>query len=498
MKRLGFRLARWGIAGLPCLGLACAQVPNSDLRSPPAPAAYPASPGPAADASFNVRLSPEPVAHDANHREALTVSLDAVLRLAEEKNPQIEVQRAKVASAFAEKELAEKNWIPDIYVGVGYWRHEGGIQLQQGPLINSSTGAFETGPQINATYNPRDRAYRQLIAARQVWQSHGELTKITSEQLLEAATTYVDVLAAHSALSVSRDYEKHLKELQARVKKAIAAFDKPPADLEIELAQIEGELKTQQFIQEKLHAGLESLSAKLAYSLGLDPTTQVLPAETQIAAFHIVDANVPADALVSQALSNGPGIHELQGILWVIQDGVAKASGPARFLPEFNFQAGEGLFGAGQGGTMDFANRFDMGVQVRWNLSNVFTAEHKRQVANSQVVQAQWTYQELRQKLTLGVQESRNTIVTSGGLFTRSEQQIQQAKKVVTLTQKRLDLMTEGATYSQVMRSHQAVAQAQLGYIELLREFDKAELRLLILLGPGEPACRMELPCSQP
>ncbi len=358
--------------------------------------------------------------------------------------------------------------------------------MQQGPLITSSTGAFEAGPQINATYNPRDRAYKQLMAARQVWQSHGDLTKVTSEQLLEAATTYVDVLAAHSALSVSRDYEKHLKELQARVNKAIGVFDKPPADLEIERAQIEGELKTQKFTQEKLHAGLDSLSAKLAYSLGLDPTTQVLPAETQIAAFHIVDANVPADALVNQALSNGPGIHELQGILWVIQDGMAKAAGPARFLPEFNLQAGEGLFGAGQGATMNFANRLDMGVQARWNLSSVFSAEHKRQVANSQVVQAQWTYQELRQKLTLGVQEARNTIVTSGG------------KKVVALNEKRLEFADKtGATYSQVVQSHRAVSQAQLGYIELLREFDKAELRLMILLGPGAPACRMELPCSQ-
>jgi hypothetical protein len=47
------------------------------------------------------------------------------------------------------------------------------------------------------------------------------------------------------------------------------------------------------------------------------------------------------------------------------------------------------------------------------------------------------------------------------------------------------------------MLSHKAVSMAQLGYIDLLREFDKAELRLMILLGPGAPACRMELPCSQ-
>jgi outer membrane protein TolC len=43
----------------------------------------------------------------------------------------------------------------------------------------------------------------------------------------------------------------------------------------------------------------------------------------------------------------------------------------------------------------------------------------------------------------------------------------------------------ENVTYSQVMLAHQAVAKAQLNYVELLQEFDKAELRLMILLGPG-------------
>ena len=497
MKRLGFRLARWGFVGLPCLGLACAEIGNNQRMPTANPAAYPTSPGPAADSAFGVRLSPEPIPHEVKKCPQLPLSLDAVFRLAEQNNPQMAVATAKVAAAFAEKELADNNWIPDIYLGVGYWRHDGGIQLQEGQLIRSDTQAMLAGPQISATFNPHDRAFRQLSAARQVWQSQGDLTKITSEQLLEAASTYIDVLAAYSAMGVSRDYEKSLKELEARVNKAIAAIGKA-ADLEIELARIQGELTTQQFTQQKLRATLDSLSAKLAYLLGVDPTTHVLPEEKTIEAFHIVDVSQPADALVSQALTNGPGIKEIEGILWVIQDGMAKAEGPARFLPEFNFLAGEGVFGAGPNNTMNYANRFDMGVQARWNITNVFSAEHKRQVACTQMSQAQWTYHELRQKLTLGVQEARNTIVASGGLFAKSEEQIREAKKVVALNEKRLEFREKtGATYGDVMLSHKAVSMAQLGYIDLLREFDKAELRLMILLGPGAPACRMELPCSQ-
>ena len=496
--KLGHRLARWGFAGLPCLGLACAQVPTTD-RPPPPPAHYPTSPGPAPDAAFDVRLSPEPTTYDADHRQVMPVSLDAVLRLAEENNPQIAVARSKVCTAFAEKALAATAWLPDIYMGVGYWRNEGGIQLQQGPLINASTGAMLAGPQMNATYNPATTPSSNS-PPRQVWQSHGELTKISSEQLLDASTTYIDMLAAHSALAVSRDYEKRLKELRERVNKAKQAFEKDgqkvPADIAVESAQIEGELTTQQLTQQKLQAALEMASAKLAYLLGLDPSTRLLPVDSQIAAFHVVEANTPTEALVAQALGNGPGVRELEGILCVIQQGMAQAGGPIRFLPEFNVQMGEGLFGAGPGGTMTYANRFDFGVQARWNLSAVLTADRKRQVANAQVAQVQMTYQELKQKLTLGVQEARSTILTSGSQFVTAEEQIRRAKDVVELAQKHSTWAAREATYSQIMLAHRAVAQAQLSYIEMLRNFDKAQLRLMILLGPAHPV--PQLPNAPP
>src|SRR5262249_2639984 len=152
-------------------------------------------------------------------KQTLPISLDIVLRLAAEQNPQIALASAKVSAACAEKEAARARWLPDIYLGVGYYRHEGGIQLQEGPLISSSTGAFATNLAINGEYNPRNYAFLQVEAARKVWQNQGELSKITYEQTLEAATTYIDLLAAHAALAVSQELEKKAQQMYEKVKK---------------------------------------------------------------------------------------------------------------------------------------------------------------------------------------------------------------------------------------------------------------------------------------
>lgn len=491
MKRLSFRrLARWGFAGLPCLGLACVQFPVDHPRPSNAPFLTPSPVTPSSDSAFNVRLSPEPTAYSATNPQTIPVSLDAVMRLAEESNPLVAKARAMVCTAFAERELAATKWVPDIYVGVGYWRHEGGIQLQEGPLIDSSTGAYLTGMQINATYNPREYAFRQLASARKVWQSHGEMSKVSSEQLLEASSTYIDLLAAHTALAVSRDLEGKISELLTKAKMLNEAQNKS-VPTQLEVIRIEAEFQGQKQTQQKLQATIDAASAKLVHLLGLGDAAQVVPVDSQMAAFHLVDAKTPTDALVAQALAAGPGVRELEGVLGVIQAGMSTATGAARWVPEVNVQVGEGLFGAGFGSTMTWANRLDAGVQARWNISDLFLAERKKAVAFAQMNEAQWTYQELRSKLTLGVQEARTTIQNTGKQFAVAEDQIKRAKEAAQLSRKLKDTDPMGekltVTYADVTLTHKAVALAQLNYVEILREFDKAQLRLMVLLGAGAP-----------
>ena len=59
----------------------------------------------------------------------------------------------------------------------------------------------------------KEAAYQRIDAERKVWQQKGDLSKVTSETLLDAAGTYIDLLTARSSEAVSVESEKKLIEL---------------------------------------------------------------------------------------------------------------------------------------------------------------------------------------------------------------------------------------------------------------------------------------------
>ena len=77
------------------------------------------------------------------------MNLEAVFRLAEERNAQIALAREKVHESQIENDLAAKGWMPKVTAGVGYYRHEGGIQNEDGTLTRSSFGALYPGVDLH-------------------------------------------------------------------------------------------------------------------------------------------------------------------------------------------------------------------------------------------------------------------------------------------------------------------------------------------------------------
>ncbi|HEY2838994.1 MAG TPA: TolC family protein, partial [Pirellulales bacterium] len=259
-------------------------------------------------------VSAAPVA-TAAPTKVLSVTLDAVLQLAECQNPSLAIAREKVNQAYAEHDLAAKSWLPDVSVGAGYYRHEGGIQLQEGPLIRSSTGAAIAGMDAAIKIDPRSVAFAKLDAARRLKQSQGEYKKLSTDVLLDAAGTYIDLLAAQSGLALARSMEDDLNALHARAEK-LAELER---GARVEVVRIESERSGQAQLTRKLEGQVRSASAKLAYLLGLDPCTELVPADTELIAFPLANADAPVCDLVAQALAAGPGVKELEAILCLIQ-----------------------------------------------------------------------------------------------------------------------------------------------------------------------------------
>lgn len=426
-----------------------------------------------------------PPAAVQRHDKAVPISLDTVLRLAQDQNGLVRLAREKVAEAYAEQDLAAKRWLPEWSVGMGWWRHDGGIQDFFGNLLETHyQGAF-AGMELRGKLDVRDAIFQRLEAERRVRQQQGELSRFNAEQLLEAATTYVDLLAAQGAATIAFEAEAKLQRVLTQAK----SLEKIDPGLRVEVARVESELGAQKILTRRLHEGARAAHAKLVYLLGLDPASELVVAEKHLVELRLVDVKQSAEALVETALKHGPGVQETAAILGVLEDMRGKGESSVHWLPTLEMKMGEGAFGAGPGGQMDWANRWDLGLQARWNLTEFLTGRERKRIADVKIQQAHLSYQDLRGKLTLAVQEAREAARSSKDQFAVAVRQIQHAEETYNLSDLRLRENIKGRSPSEVLLAIRALVGARLSYLNAIRDYDKAQFRLFVFTGAASAAC---------
>jgi outer membrane protein TolC len=247
------------------------------------------------------------------------ISLDTVLRLAENQNPQVAIAREKVEEANASRALAQSAWLPSVEIGPTYYRHEGGISNPDGTLTRASWGSFFGGLDIKSRLDLREACFQKINAERAVCQQRGEMSRVTSETLLEAASAYIDMLAARTGEAIAIDMNKDLADLETRARRSADPKTGEPG-ARVEVARIEAQMKARQMVCLELRQQSARLNAKLIYLLGLDPSSTLVPVDPQLVPLELVNAALPLDDLVGQALTSGPGVHELEALLAQIHE----------------------------------------------------------------------------------------------------------------------------------------------------------------------------------
>ncbi|MBI1918266.1 MAG: TolC family protein [Planctomycetes bacterium] len=479
-RLLGRSLHAWGLAVCPALALGCV---SPDLR-PADPADAPAPRAAAPDkenrptpTQADCTAAPSAVRVAQVKPKMLPVDLDTVLHLAEEQNVQIALAREKLNESHAEKDLADLSWLPNIHAGLAFYRHEGGIQNEDGTLQRSSTGALFPGLDVAARFDPRETAYQRINAERKVWQQKGELSRITSETLLEAAETYVDLLTARTSEAILR----RTQEYQGEVLKWAEALAKADNAAKVQVETIRAAASGREQVLAQLRQQGDAAAVKLAYQLGLPPDVQLVPIDTALRPIVLADAGQPTEALVTQALQAGPGVRELERMVEVIQNGVDRA-GQGRFIPTVELRTLEGPFLAGPGASLSTENRFDLGLQLRWNLSDLWTAKPRQRLAQNRLSQARLSYEDLRGRLAMGVQEAQQTIQSTQTQIRMSGEQVNHACQSYRLSNLRLVERAGGST-GEVMTAIQVLELAHLNSLTAIRSHNKAQVRLMVLLG---------------
>lgn len=425
----------------------------------------------------------QPASHDApvplEAPKEVPITLDAVLRLAEQSNAKISGAREKLHESQLSAEQAQGLWMPNVYAGAAYYRHEGGIQDFQGNLVHSSFGSFQPGLQVRGELDLREATFRQLDAERKVWQQKAELSQVNSETLLEAAQTYVDLLTARRAEQLFRQLQEYERKILRRAE--IIAKTESSADQLV--AGLRSSLSAHDYQAAQVRQQGDAASAKLVYLLGLPPLTKLVPVDPVLVPVELLDTSPPVEVLVDRALTTGPGVQELTGLMNVIQTGLDMSYGRQNLLPTVEVTMWEGLIAAGPGGSTFTDNRFDACLQLKWNITALCRAEGQRQLARSRLEQTRWTLQDVRNRLASTVQEAQNTVGASREMIGHSTAQIQQASKQYELADKRVEEGVRGASPTEVVTAVRALELAHFNYVQATRDHNKAQARLLVLVG---------------
>jgi outer membrane protein TolC len=165
-------------------------------------------------------------------------------------------------------------------------------------------------------------------------------------------------------------------------------------------------------------------------------------------------------------------------------------------IPVVEVNVAEGLFGAGPGSRSDWTNRLDVCLHARWNLTELVSARQRRHLTDTRIHQAHLGYQDLRSKLALGVREAYEASISAAEQARITDSQVKHALDAYRLSDQRLKANIKGASPSEVLLSIRSLWGAQLSRVNVVREYDKAQLRLLVLLGAAADRQKDEPPVN--
>jgi outer membrane protein TolC len=321
--------------------------------------------------------------------------------------------------------------------------------------VNEAQIAFDAAMNSCRPELLRKDMFKKPVAEANLWRRRAELRKVEHDNLQDAANTYFDWLTALRGEVVARDLLKLEEKLLDLARKS--AKNIPPIQAVVEAIEtaVNGQ---QQYILQTRQLG-EALAAKLAYLMGMNGGT-LRPTET-LEPIDRVDTSVPVESLVRQAQDNGPGVRELQGLIAAIQQGIDQARCPQCICAHL----GAALV-CGQ-----------------------------LQMAESQMQQARFSQLSLQLKLRAGVEDAYTAILSGRDQIAQAASAIDHAKETYRRVEERLppteslDHAIANKTFDGVLNSIRQLSQAWANYVTAVSNYNKAQVRLLILLGTYTSDC---------
>src|SRR5262245_50710427 len=147
----------------------------------------------------------------------LPINLPTALQLAGARPIDIDLASERIRIADAQLRRAQVLWLPTVFLGTDYFRHDGQIQDVAGNVFSTSKSSFMVGAGPFAVFALSDALFEPLAARQFARARQAELQTARNDSLLAVAEAYFTVQQARGELAGAIDAARRATDLLRRV-----------------------------------------------------------------------------------------------------------------------------------------------------------------------------------------------------------------------------------------------------------------------------------------
>jgi outer membrane protein TolC len=463
--------------------------------------------------SLQISQAPPPVAvtvpEAAPCDKPLPINLPTALRLAQVQPLDIALASQRIRVAAAQLERADVLWLPTLYVGGDYSRHDGRVQDVAGNIADTSKQSLMFGAGPSAVFAIADAIFEPLAQRQNVQARQASLQTAYNDTLLAVAEAYFNVQQARGQLAAAEDVVHRTEDLVGRTAKLVGLV---PA---LEVVRVRTVLSRSRIEVTAARERWRLASAELARLLRLEPTALFQPLEPPHLQVTLIPIDRPVDDLIPIALSYRPELATQQALVQAtllrLRQERMRPLIPSVLIRGFSTPVtgtlAAGVFGGGLNNSMNnFGARGDWDLQLLWEfkslgLGNLALMKERR-------AENQLALLELFRTEDLVAREVVQAHAQGQSAAMRLTEATAGLKDAVDSVEKNLEGLKprrQGDVWKFTVRPQEAVAAVQVlaqaynDYYTAVADYDRAQFRLYRALGhPAQALAADEPGCTSP
>jgi outer membrane protein TolC len=416
----------------------------------------------------------------------------------------VAIAKERVGQSLAELDQARVLWLPSLFIGPNWIRHDGQAQIVQGQVqsisksslflgATAAAGSSVSGPVpaggpapvngLTTVLRFSDVIFEPLAARQALGARRAGVDVATNDALLGVAEAYLDLQSAAGRLAIAREAAAGSQSLADLA----ASFARTGAGLDADLRRSLVERDRQRRAVEAAVGELEVASAELVRRVRLDPRVVVAPVEPAESVIRLVAEGCPVDDLIATGLRNRPELAEAQALVQATLTRLKQAK-MRPFIPSLALRYSGGGFGGGVNSFFgDFGGRSDADVNLYWELQNLGMAD--RAIARQRGAQQRTAVLELmkvQDKVASEVVSADKAMIAAARQMTEAARAVPEAvrSKELNFVNIRRGAGLPGATRPiEVLQPIQALAQSRTDYLDAVLAYNRAQFRLYRAMG---------------